>query len=155
LAIWGWSGKGWFSSTLPDLKYKEECYLLWTGTEKTVFRYLVHCDVFLHPSLRESGGFAIVEALSAGRPVICLDLGGPGLQVNKQNGFSFPAISPLQVKTKIVEALDFLVQNEKVRQEMYYSAVKGIKADYLWSAKVKHIYRLYQVAVDNTVVEKE
>lgn len=34
-------------------------------------------DVMLFPSLHDSGGNAVIEALSFGLPVICLDLGGP------------------------------------------------------------------------------
>lgn len=34
-------------------------------------------DVFLFPSLHDSGGNVVLEALSFGLPVICLDLGGP------------------------------------------------------------------------------
>ena len=34
-------------------------------------------DLFLFPSLHDSGGFVVLEALSRGVPVMCLDLGGP------------------------------------------------------------------------------
>lgn len=34
-------------------------------------------DLMLFPSLHDSGGFVVVEAMSRGLPVVCLDLGGP------------------------------------------------------------------------------
>jgi glycosyltransferase involved in cell wall biosynthesis len=34
-------------------------------------------DVFLFPSLHDDAPFAVVEALEAGLPVVCLDVGGP------------------------------------------------------------------------------
>ena len=33
------------------------------------------CHVLVHPSLHDSGGWVCLEAMAAGRPVICLDLG--------------------------------------------------------------------------------
>jgi glycosyltransferase involved in cell wall biosynthesis len=38
------------------------------------------------PSLHDSGGMVILEALSVGLPVICLDFGGPGVIVNESCG---------------------------------------------------------------------
>ena len=42
---------------------------------------LAACDVLVHPSLHDSGGWVCLEAMAAGKPVICLDLGGPAEQV--------------------------------------------------------------------------
>jgi glycosyltransferase involved in cell wall biosynthesis len=43
---------------------------------------------FIFPSLHDSGGMVVLEALFAGLPVICLDLGGPGSIVDSSCGFS-------------------------------------------------------------------
>lgn len=43
---------------------------------------------FIFPSLHDSGGLVVLEALSAGLPVICLDVGGPGSIVDSSCGFS-------------------------------------------------------------------
>jgi glycosyltransferase involved in cell wall biosynthesis len=43
-------------------------------------------DLLLFPSLRDSGGQVVLEALAHGVPVICTDLGGPGLIVNENCG---------------------------------------------------------------------
>jgi glycosyltransferase involved in cell wall biosynthesis len=40
----------------------------------------------IFPSLHDSGGMVVLEALAAGVPVICLDLGGPGSIVNASCG---------------------------------------------------------------------
>jgi hypothetical protein len=40
----------------------------------------------LFPSLHDSGGFVVLEALSRGLPVVCLDLGGPKEIVTPQSG---------------------------------------------------------------------
>jgi glycosyltransferase involved in cell wall biosynthesis len=42
--------------------------------------------LFLFPSLHDSGGFVVLEALSRGMPVVCLDLGGPGDMVTPEAG---------------------------------------------------------------------
>ena len=42
--------------------------------------------IFIFPSLHDSGGFAVLEAMKHGLPVICFDLGGPGETVNSASG---------------------------------------------------------------------
>jgi glycosyltransferase involved in cell wall biosynthesis len=43
-------------------------------------------DVLVFPSFHDSGGTVVLEALSRGLPVICLDLGGPGTFVDSECG---------------------------------------------------------------------
>ncbi|MGC9157426.1 MAG: glycosyltransferase family 4 protein [Terracidiphilus sp.] len=42
------------------------------------------------PSLHDTGGMVVLEALAAGLPAICLDLGGPGILVNRSCGVVVP-----------------------------------------------------------------
>lgn len=51
--------------------------------------YAAH-DLFLFPSLHDSGPHVIGEALSAALPVVCLDLGGPGIAVDDSCGAVVP-----------------------------------------------------------------
>jgi glycosyltransferase involved in cell wall biosynthesis len=39
------------------------------------------------PSLHDSGGLVVLEALAEGLPVVCLDLGGPGVLASRSCGF--------------------------------------------------------------------
>jgi glycosyltransferase involved in cell wall biosynthesis len=43
-------------------------------------------DLFLFPSLHDAGGSVVLEALSCGLPVVCLDLGGPKNFVTERCG---------------------------------------------------------------------
>jgi len=43
-------------------------------------------NLLLFPSLHDSGGFVVLEALSRGLPVVCLDLGGPKDIVTANSG---------------------------------------------------------------------
>ena len=64
-------------------------------------------DVFLFPSLRDSGGMAVLEAMAHGIPVVCTDLGGPGVIVNPYSGCAVPTQrrSREQIVSGLVEAL--------------------------------------------------
>jgi len=55
------------------------------------------------PSLHDSGGLVVLEALAAGLPVVCLDLGGPGTIVDADCAVIVPARHAGQ--GAIVEAL--------------------------------------------------
>lgn len=56
-----------------------------------LFKKYFDYDVLLFPSLHDSGGNVVLEALSHGLPVVCLDLGGPSVFVNAECGVVVPA----------------------------------------------------------------
>lgn len=60
----------------------------------------------LFPSLHDSGGYAVIEAMAAGLPVICLKLGGPGLFVNASCGWVIEADTPEQTVEDLAQALN-------------------------------------------------
>lgn len=64
-------------------------------------------DVFLFPSLHDSSGNVVLEAMRGGLPVICLDLGGPPTMVDETCGQIVPArhSTPDQVVDGLHEAL--------------------------------------------------
>ena len=66
---------------------------------------LAAADVLLYPSLHDSGSYAVLEAMAARRPVVCLDLGGPGLLVTPETGAAVAAETPDQVVADLAGAL--------------------------------------------------
>jgi glycosyltransferase involved in cell wall biosynthesis len=54
--------------------------------QNALFELYRNHDLFLFPSLHDSGGFVVLEALSHGLPVVCLDLGGPRDMVTPSSG---------------------------------------------------------------------
>ena len=60
-------------------------WVAWLPQEQLHEHYYEH-DILLFPSLRDSGGMAVLEALAHGLPVVCTDRGGPGFIVNDRCG---------------------------------------------------------------------
>jgi glycosyltransferase involved in cell wall biosynthesis len=54
--------------------------------QQKLFEVFDDNDLMLFPSLHDSGGFVVLEALSRGLPVVCLDLGGPKDIVTPKSG---------------------------------------------------------------------
>ena len=57
----------------------------WLPQAELAAHYRAH-DALLFPSLHDSGGFVVLEALAQGLPVVCLALGGPGQMVTADCG---------------------------------------------------------------------
>jgi glycosyltransferase involved in cell wall biosynthesis len=93
---------------------------------------IAKCDVLLHPSLHDSGGWVTMEAMAAGRPVICLDLGGPALQVTEATGIKIPAISPEQVINDIAAALQRIASDAPGRFLLGQAGRTRIEQEFNW-----------------------
>ncbi len=60
-------------------------FIPWLPRQQFLEFYGNH-ELFVFPSLHDSGGTVVLEALAHGLPVICLDLGGPRQIVTAQSG---------------------------------------------------------------------
>ena len=102
-------GEGPERSYLEGLAERLGCrgavtFLGWVPREQLP-RYLAEVDVLLHPSLHEQFGYAVVEAMAAGRPVVCLDVAALGLLVREGCGVRVPVREPEQVVADLHAAL--------------------------------------------------
>jgi glycosyltransferase involved in cell wall biosynthesis len=102
-------------------------------------------DVLLHPSLHDSGGWVCVEAMGAGRPIVCLDLGGPGVQVTPETGIKVPAETPRQVVRDLVGALERLSHDDHLRSTMGAAGRARVKTHFSWEEKGRWASALYQL----------
>jgi glycosyltransferase involved in cell wall biosynthesis len=100
-------------------------------------------DVFVFPSLQDSGGFVVLEAMAAGLPVICLDLGGPGHIVTGRTGIRVPARSPEQVVNDLAKAISTLVENPELRRKLGRAGQDRTLANYSWDRIGELLQRLY------------
>jgi glycosyltransferase involved in cell wall biosynthesis len=102
------------------------------------------CHVLVHPSLHESGGFVCLEAMAAARPVICLDLGGPSVQITQETGIKIPAHNPEQAVQELAKAMTLLGINPELRLRMGQAGQKRVKEDFSWESKGQELAKLYQ-----------
>ena len=106
-------------------------------------RKIEQCDVFLHPSLHDSSGWVSIEAMAAGRPVICLDVGGPALQVGKDNGVKIPAKSPQHAVESIATALETLASNLEFRLRCGTAGRRRVIEEFNWPRKAREVRFIY------------
>ena len=107
---------------------------------------LAQCHVLVHPSLHDSGGFVCLEAMALGKPVICLDLGGPAVQVTGDTGFKVPACSPRQAVSDMALAMKRLANDQQLCASMGAAAQRRVVEHFSWSHKGKTLAMVYQAA---------
>lgn len=76
------------------------------------------CDVFLFTSLREGGGFVLIEAMACARPIVCLDAAGPGFLIQEDWGLKVQPRDPEQVVEDLAVALDRLARDPGLRERL-------------------------------------
>lgn len=103
--------------------------------------------VMVHPSLHDSGGWVCIEAMAAGRPVICLNLGGPAVQVTDETGFRVDADSPEQVAKDMALAMTKLANSPELIAEMGAAGRSHVKANYSWDVVGARLNDVYEKAV--------
>jgi glycosyltransferase involved in cell wall biosynthesis len=112
----------------------------WMPREELIGVYADY-DVFLFPSLHDSGGIAVLEAMTRGLPVLCLDLGGPGMSVDNTSGRAIATAgrSEHQVAEAIAQFLKEVSGDPNLLTRLSHGARR--RAHVLnWAANVRALY---------------
>jgi glycosyltransferase involved in cell wall biosynthesis len=118
----------------------------------SIWQTLSEASALVHPSLHESGGFVCLEAMAAGRPVICLDLGGPAVQVTEATGFKVPAIDPQQAVAGIAAAMTRLAKDAELRISLGQAGQKRAAELFNWANKGQQLVQYYDKILDRQMI---
>jgi glycosyltransferase involved in cell wall biosynthesis len=113
------------------------------------------CTALVHPSLHDSGGWVCLEAMTAGRPVICLNLGGPSIQVTAETGFKVNAFNPEDAVKGLAEAMVRLAHDPELRSAMGKEGQLRVKEFYNWETRGQRISQLYEDVVKSRSLQPE
>lgn len=108
-----------------------------------VMRAYSRHDAFLFPSLHDSSGNVVLEALSSGLPVVCLDAGGPAVLVDAACGYKVRAGEPRQVVEDLGRALAALAGDPRLTRAMGDAALRRAWEHFSWSRQVSRMEQLY------------
>jgi glycosyltransferase involved in cell wall biosynthesis len=98
-------------------------------------------DLLLFPSLHDSGGFVVLEALSHGLPVICLDLGGPRDMITSNSGVVIKTNghNTAQVATMMADEICRLLRSSHKLTELSAGAISRAQ-EFILAKRVAEFY---------------
>jgi glycosyltransferase involved in cell wall biosynthesis len=132
---------------IRDLHLEQSAHIERWMPREELLDTMTRCDAFLFASLRDGGGLVVVEAMAAGKPVVCLDLGGPGLHVDESCGIKVAARNPDQVVADIAEALERLWGDPELSGRLGRGALERARRVYDWGRVAEQIMAAYEVAL--------
>jgi glycosyltransferase involved in cell wall biosynthesis len=106
-------------------------------------------DVLLLPSLHDSGGMAVIEAMASSMPVVCLGIGGPSFSVTSEVGFTAAPTNPQEAVKAMAIALSTLAQDSGLRSRMNNQARQRAMTTFSWPARAKQFTAIYQDCIAN------
>jgi glycosyltransferase involved in cell wall biosynthesis len=129
--------------TVRELGLEDAVRLKGSMSRGAIFDHLAECDVLVHPSLHDSGAWVCAEAMAARRPVVCLALGGPLLQVTDDTGFAIRAETPDLAVRDMSAALMRLARDAELRRRMGEAARDRVIQMSRWDQRGDFIDALY------------
>jgi glycosyltransferase involved in cell wall biosynthesis len=136
------------SKLVQRLGLTDRVYFKGSQARPDALAMLGACHVLVHPSLHDSGGWVCLEAMAAGKPVVCLDLGGPAEQVTERTGIKVAANNPEQAVSDIARAMTVLVTNPDIRHAMGEAGKDRVRDVYIWEKKGDRLDALYSSVLE-------
>jgi glycosyltransferase involved in cell wall biosynthesis len=120
---------------------------------EAVLKLFADFDVFAFPSLHDTGGYAVIEAMYNELPVICLDCGGPSVAVTAGCGTKIPLGARGDVIRRLSNAIrDYSEHRESVRKQGRNARVSVLQ-HYEWDRKGEAMNRIYEQTVKREFVD--
>lgn len=110
-------------------------------------------DVFFFPSLHDTGGFALIEAMFNGLPAICLDCGGPAVAVQDGCGLKVPLGSRNAVVNGLATALRRYDGDRRLVADHGDAARQVILREYDWDTKGREMNAVYHDTVKRAAAQ--
>ena len=104
--------------------------------------------VFCLPSVRESGGAVLLEAMAAARPVIAVAYGGPAEIVDEEIGHAIAPLGREYVVRHLVTALADIADRPEVWKHKGRRGRQRAEQQFSWDAKVRQAIEHYRRLLD-------
>lgn len=108
-----------------------------------VDRLYQEATAFVFPSLRETTGTVILEAMSNALPVISLKQGGAVNIINKKNGFLIPVDNEHDCIRLFAQAMEYFIDNPSEAYTMGQDARQHVLNHFSWDEKIDIMNRTY------------
>ena len=111
---------------------------------KLLMEYAKH-DIYVHPSISESFGIAILEAMAAGLPVVAFNIPNVNeIVLHKKTGL---LVQPSNVN-ELTDSLTLLIEDEKLRKKMGLMARRLVSEIYDWKVISSKYVKVYEEALN-------
>ncbi len=113
-----------------------------------VLEKLGQTHVLMHPALHEGFGNVCLEAMAAGRPVACLDIGGPASQITPETGFAAPATNPVEAVAALAGFLGKIDRDRGLLAAMSAAARAHVEKNFTMRQVNETMRKFYREAVE-------
>ncbi|WP_297573656.1 glycosyltransferase [uncultured Deefgea sp.] len=143
-----------FKAQAQALQIEQECHFLGHIDLAAIPALMQACHVFCLPSIRESGGAVLLEAMACARPVIAFNFGGPAELVTPEVGVLIDADSPSVLLEQLHAALfNCYLAPERWREMGRLGALRIHQSNQLgftWADKLDVAEKLYAELAEQT-----
>ena len=113
-----------------------------------IFEKLAQVHILMHMALHEAFGNVVMEAMAAGRPVACLDIGGPASQVTPECGFTAPIGNPRAAIEATADFLERISTDRSLLEKMSIAARERVRQNFTMRALGGAFREAYRDAVE-------
>lgn len=136
--------KNVLKNLVNELNLEKNVKFLGFISNKEKYQHYKACKVIVIPSRWDCQPAAFFDAAALGKPVIASNMSNPGVLINGKTGLIFKSENFEDLAAKI----NFLLENEKMRENMGIKAQKNI-AQYDWNEVAAHYFKIYKEIIKN------
>lgn len=143
-------GSGTDSEVIQNKKLAEELGInnlcIWHGRIPNieVQKMMREKDLFFFTSIREGGPHVIYESITNNLPILCYDVCGQGVAVDKSIGCKIPLTTANEGINEFAKKLDYINENRELLTRWSANCTKK-QQELSWENKIKEIIKIYDV----------
>ena len=120
--------------------------VIFTGSvdHEMMNREFADADIFVFPSLRDTSGAVVLEAMAMELPVVCFDHQGAALMVDDDCGIRVPTGNFNESVQELRGAIELLINDKQLRISLGKSGRRSVAKVHDWEVKVARISELYE-----------
>ena len=108
-----------------------------------VLNQLKQGDIFITPSLKDACNLTLLEAMTVGLPIICLNWSGMAISTDDSCAIRLPVTNPEQMPKDMAAAIIKLIESPELRKRLGCAARERIRTVFNWDAKGDFMENLF------------
>lgn len=137
--------------TIKEEGYGDRVNIISMLPREEALDLIVNSDIFIFPSLKEGGTWALMEAMAMGLPVVCVNWAGMAVETTPETAIQISVSSPKTMEREMGAAISLLINNRSEREKMGQSARQRIRDVFNWDAKGLYMEKLFDEIESNTI----